>query len=928
MNWPLVAVNSVLLHDGRFLMWDGGATCIGSTSARVWNPATGVFTPVPLPYYTGVDDDIWCSAQALLSDGRVLVVGGHDCDASDLGIKMVNIFDPATMTWTRGPDMAYKRWYPTATTLADGRVLVTAGSVKTTLDYVSVPEIYDPVTNSWTTLPGASGTTIPNYAFVFQNPDGRVIAAGSDEAKMATYALNVGTQTWDVIDPTVLDAGSGVMYLPGKVMKAGSSYLSEPGNNGGDVPSAATTYVLDTTVAGPQAWLQTASMAYPRTHLNLTILADGTVLATGGSTNIGGLTPSMGVLPAELWSPATNSWTTLPGMAMPRMYHSTALLMPDGRVLVAGGGRLNVATDYLNAEIYSPSYLFKGARPTVTSAPSTVSYGASFFVGTPDADSIASVTMVRNGSVTHSFNMDQRYVPLTFTRTAGGLTVQAPVDGNTAPPGHYMLFIVNNQGVPSVAPIVRCFGSVGPSVDTLAPSAPTALSAAGSVGSAVLNWGAATDNVGVARYDVYRSAASGFVAGPQNLVGSTSGTTYTDATAAGTWYYVVKAADAAGNVGPASPEAAVNVLADTVAPTVSLTAPSDGATLSGTTIVTASASDNVNVAGVQFFLDGTAVGAEDTAAPFSFSWNTAGAANGSHVLTARARDGAGNTTASTPVTVTVANVGVPGLVAAYGFDVGSGTTAPDASGNGLDGTVSNAAWVAGHSGGALSFNGSSSWVTVADHNLLDLTNGLTLEAWVKPASLTGWTTVLMKERTGGLAYALYGSANTNRPPTGYVNIGGADRNATGGAAIPLNAWSHLTTTYDGASLKLYVNGVLAVTTAVTGSVAASTAVLRIGGNSVWGEYFSGLIDEVRVYNRALSPSEVQSDMNTPVTPPAPAAIQSLSLASAPAVTTRPAMAPPPRGALLTGTTPPSAPGILGEIRRKRPFSTRGPIMFA
>jgi hypothetical protein len=159
---------------------------------------------------------------------------------------------------------------------------------------------------------------------------------------------------------------------------------------------------------------------------------------------------------AEMWSPTSQAFTTMASMVTPRVYHSTGLLLPDGRVLVGGGGEYQgTSPDQLNAEIYSPPYLFKGARPTVTSYPTQLQYGSQFTVQTPDAASIASVALVRLGSVTHAFNENQRYVPLTFNQSVGSLSVQAPANGNIAPPGFYMLFLVNNNGVPSVGVFVQ-----------------------------------------------------------------------------------------------------------------------------------------------------------------------------------------------------------------------------------------------------------------------------------------------------------------------------------------------------------------------------------------------------------------------------------------------------------------------------------------
>jgi hypothetical protein len=1164
MNWPLVAMNTVLLKDGRVLMWDGGPDCIGSTTARVWNPATNTFTPVPIPYFTHQDDDIFCSAQALLADGRVLVVGGHDCDGPQLGIRMVNIFDPVTMTWTRAPDMEYRRWYPTATTLADGRVLVTAGSVNTTTDYVPYPEIYDPVTNSWTTLTAAN-QTIPNYPFVFQNVDGRVLAAGSDESPMATYALNVATETWTTVDNTLLDAGSGVMYRPGLVMKAGSSYLSPPADNGGGIPSKATAYVLDATATTPD-WRAVDAMEFPRTHLNLTSLPDGNVLATGGSTDIGGVNPANAVYAAEVWSPETETWTTLASMQRPRLYHSTAIILADGRVLVAGSGHnyFNSHAEF-NAEIYSPSYLFRGARPTITSAPGNLSYGGEFFVATPDAASIESVALIRAGSSTHAFNMDQRFVPLSFSQTAGGLTIASPADANIAPPGHYLLFLVNSAGVPSIAPFVRLpaayedtqapssptdlvavgtsnsislnwnpasdnigvtryeihrstiaefvpsaatrigetsgttyldptlapgtyfyvvvaydavgnqsapsnlsfatvtgsiqlvqnaargfeysvpqislafaasnipgnllivtgtaarpaqsisisdsagnvylpaigpisdpaqevtayvwyvpnavggpntvtltqggfgaameihisewsgvdkvspldqtsfargtgtlasSGAITPSMngelifgygfvnqdassgagftplsfvngdldeyqiqtiaapvaatftqesdtwfamvasfkpdnpDGIAPVAPNGLTASGGIGTASLSWSPATDNIAVTAYDVYRSTTPDIAIGPGNRIGETSLTSYVDSgLTAGTYYYRVAARDAAGNRSLASNEATAVVTSDTSPPVVNLASPAAGATLAGSIVVAATATDDVAVAGVQFYLNGAPLGPEDVVAPYETTWNTGTAANGSHTLTASARDTGGNVATSAAVTVTVSNAVPSGLVLALGFNEGTGGTATDASGAGNHGTLSGATWsTAGRFGGAVSFDGVNDLVTIADTASLDLTTGMTLEAWVRPTTINGWETVLLKEAGTELAYALYADNNGNdsggpRRPGAWIRQGGTSYSTLATSQLTVNQWTHLAATYDGSALHIYVDGTLASSLSRTGSINVTTGALRIGGNNVWSEWFNGLIDEVRVYNRPLSAAEISADMN-------------------------------------------------------------------
>ena len=455
------------------------------------------------------------------------------------------------------------------------------------------------------------------------------------------------------------------MYLPDKIMKAGS--YSNPDYYGANTYQAtARTAVIDMSQPNP-AWRETAPMNFARTYQNMTMLPDGTVLASGGMATSDGVDLTKAVLPAEIWNPTTETWRTVASLTVGREYHSTALLLPDGRVLMAGGGQLpGRATNITSAEIYSPPYLFKGARPTITSAPSLVNYGSSFTVSTPDAASIQKVALIRTPSVTHAFDENQRYIPLSFTAGSGQLTVQTPSNVNTAPPGYYMLFIVNSDGVPSVASFVR-FPTA--SQDTQPPTAPAGLTAtAGSGGTVSLAWSAATDNVGVTRYDVYRSTVSGFTPSLANRIAQPTGTTYQDTgLAAGTYFYVVKAEDAAGNLSPASNQATATIgSSDTTPPSVAVTAPSGGATLTGTVSVTATAADDVGVAGVRFTLDGATLGAEDTTAPYSVSWNTASTSNGTHTLAAVARDAAGNTTTSAAVAVTVANTAPPPTTYLFG----------------------------------------------------------------------------------------------------------------------------------------------------------------------------------------------------------------------------------------------------------------------
>lgn len=427
LDWGISGKHMALLATGDVLVWRGSS---GGDNARVWDPDAGAFTPVPAAF-----GSILCSAQATLGDGRVIVLGGQI--STFKGIKVTLLFDPFANTWTKRADMAFERWYGTATTLPDGRVLATSGTdVNGTV--VSVPEIYDPVADTWTTLTGANRAQ-DFYPFMYVLPNGTLYEAGTGAATW--YLSTGGTGSWTAGPINAFGtknySESGAMYAPGKIIRSG-----------GGNPAMNRTAIIDMNAASP-TWKETAGMAFPRRRHNMVILADGSVIAVGGTGQADDVAAA--VLEAEIWDPATESWTTVAPMTEARMYHSTALLLPDGRVVAAGGE----ASGELHAQIYSPPYLFKGARPTIDSAPASAVYGSSFSIATPDAVDIAAVSVIRPGAVTHAIDMNQRYVPLSFTPGDGSLTVEAPVAPELAPPGYYLLVIENGSGVPSVARWIR-----------------------------------------------------------------------------------------------------------------------------------------------------------------------------------------------------------------------------------------------------------------------------------------------------------------------------------------------------------------------------------------------------------------------------------------------------------------------------------------
>jgi hypothetical protein len=464
VTWDIVPLHMNLLPTGKILVW--GKTDIPPDTMgmpRIWDPSSG--TPADAQMIE-LDTMLFCAGHSLMPDGRLMVTGGHTAD--DAGRRSTNFFSPDGAV-TPGPSMAHGRWYPTVTVLPDGRMLTMAGRNGTGA-VVRIPEIWE--NGAWVQLPGANPVEIPYYPRNYvppTGPPGRVFYAG--ERVMSRWfdadgSSAGGRGSWtngpSHIWPFNRDYGTAVMYEPGKILFAGGGGHTGWGQSPDPDASAPTetAEMIDLNQSNPQ-WQSAGSMSAPRRHLNSTILPDGQVLITGGTRGAGfvNITPSLAVREAEVWNPATGEWTTLAANARMRTYHSVSLLLPNGTVLHGASGDAMAGSVPVpperNHEIFSPPYLFKGARPTITSVPATVGYAQTFTVATPNAAQVTAVRWIRLGSVTHAFDMSARANTLSFTPTATGVEVTAPGNANLAPPGHYQLFILNRNGVPSEGKIVR-----------------------------------------------------------------------------------------------------------------------------------------------------------------------------------------------------------------------------------------------------------------------------------------------------------------------------------------------------------------------------------------------------------------------------------------------------------------------------------------
>jgi hypothetical protein len=545
---PINPIHTALLYNGKVLIVSGSGNVAGNTNyqAALWDRQAGTITTQPVAW------DMFCNGMVVLPDGRPFVMGGtlqYDPFHGELNTAT---YDPTTNTFTNQQTMAHGRWYPTGTVLGDGRTMIFSGLNETGGTNTSV-EFYS-ASSGWSAAFAAPWTP-PLYPRMHVLPNGNVFYSG---ATTGSSIFNPSTHTWTT--NVAFTNYSGTRTYGSSVL-----FPLTPANNytpkviimGGGNPSTNTTETIDLSVATPK-WVNGPNMSQPRIEMNATLLPSGKILALGGSLNDEDTNTAS--LNADLYDPATNTFSSAGALVYARLYHSVSLLLPDATVWVAGGNPQR-GTYEPHMEIYTPQYLLNAdgtaaTRPTIAGTSSTViGYGGAFQVQTPDAANISNAVLMRNGAVTHAFDMDQRYVGLSFTAGAGVLNVTGPPNGNIAPPGYYMLFILNSAGVPSVATIVQVSLAANDTPPTGTITSPTS-NVTISAGQSVVYSGTGTDPDGT--ISAYSWSFPGGNPNSSNLANPGS-VTYANP---GTYVTTFTVTDNVGLTDPAPPTRTITVQPD------------------------------------------------------------------------------------------------------------------------------------------------------------------------------------------------------------------------------------------------------------------------------------------------------------------------------------------------------------------------------
>ncbi len=497
---PINPIHASLLHTGKILVVSGSGNCPPTQAGCPQGPqytqgaalldlSNNNITTMPTTW------DMFCNGMSIMQDGRVLINGGTkgygalavvgtQGEVPFTGLPNASIFDPSSESFIDLAPTAHGRWYPTLTELNDGTVMTTSGLNDTDGTVNNTTEIWNgqqwgaqiPGTPNITNFPGFQ---FPLYPRMHLLPTGHVFYSAPSSA---TLDFSPTGQNWTLVSWTNYPG----LNDPNGERTYGTSVLLPltPQNNyspkvmimGGDNPATNTTELIDLSAAGAQisaacptyapCWVPGPTMSQNRVEMEGTLLPNGKVLVDAGSAKDEDATTAS--LQAEIYDPVANTFSSAGSNAFARLYHNVQLLLPDATVLLAGGNPAQGVFEN-HIEIYQPPYLFNAdgspaQRPqSPTNSPSSITYGQSFTLSTSDASTISSIVLMKAGSVTHSFDMDQRYVGLSFTTGASGsLSVTAPANSNIAPPGYYMLFLVNQAGTPSLASWVQVSGPAAP----------------------------------------------------------------------------------------------------------------------------------------------------------------------------------------------------------------------------------------------------------------------------------------------------------------------------------------------------------------------------------------------------------------------------------------------------------------------------------
>ena len=467
INFPNIPVAAAVLPNGKVVTWSSwdrftfGGNGPRRSYTSVWDPETGQVGEVLV---TNTQHDMFCPGIAMLEDGRMLVMGGGEF------VTSTSIYDFRTQQWSDGPDMDYRRWYNTSLTLGNGEVFTLGGersNFNGTRINSGLGEVWNESTG-WRTLSGAPIAPIANagdrgaeHPQLFLAPNGKVFAAGPSPTMYWYDTTGNGsiTAAGNRGDSPYSQVGTSIMYDTGKILFAGGSRVYDQSG----VQGYNAAYTIDINNENAVRVEKQDPMSYKRVYATGVVLPNGQVLAMGGQQDAKAFTDNQAVYRPELWDPATGEWTLMDNHEIPRTYHSVSLLLPDGRVMSGGGGLAGAGNpvNHPDVEIFTPPYLYNADgtladRPVIGSGPSSVRYDQSFSVTMSTSAPITEFNLVRMSAVTHGVNTDQRFMSVdVVARNGNTYTLNAPDNGNVAPPGYYMLFALNAQGVPSEARIIQ-----------------------------------------------------------------------------------------------------------------------------------------------------------------------------------------------------------------------------------------------------------------------------------------------------------------------------------------------------------------------------------------------------------------------------------------------------------------------------------------